>query len=116
MTSSQQTAFVASIKHQTVNEIACDASPDIILREGNKGKRHGMMHTHLHCKQQEMKVVDDEVSMRDLRTKITGQNHGGYPRCSASLRSQCICTGIGQRENKKQNACRRRGWYLREEC
>jgi hypothetical protein len=63
MNSNQQIASVASIKHQMVNEISCDASPDIIPREGNKGKRHGMMHTHPHCKQQEMKVVDDEVSM-----------------------------------------------------
>jgi hypothetical protein len=46
-----------------VNEISCDASPDIIPRKGNKGKRHGMMHTHLHCKQQEMTVVDDEVGL-----------------------------------------------------
>jgi hypothetical protein len=58
MNSKQQSAFVASIKHQTVNEISCHANPDIIPREGNKGRRHGMMHTHLHCKQQEMKVVD----------------------------------------------------------
>jgi hypothetical protein len=53
MNSSQQTASVASIKHQMVNEISCDANPDIVPREGNKGRRHGMMHTHLHRKQRD---------------------------------------------------------------
>jgi hypothetical protein len=73
MNSSQQNAFVASIKHHTVNEISCHANPDIIPREGNKGRRHGMMHTHLHCKQRETTVVDNEVQltrqMEGIRTR-----------------------------------------------
>jgi hypothetical protein len=95
MTSSQQIAFAASIKHQKVNEISCDANPDIVPHEGNKGRRHGMMHTHLHCKQQEMKVVDDEFSLREIQEK-----------------NRCIRSGIGHREMEKQNSCRVSGWYL----
>jgi alpha-D-ribose 1-methylphosphonate 5-triphosphate synthase subunit PhnI len=102
MTSSQRTALVASIKHQTVKEISCDANPDIIPRQGNKDRGHGMMHTHLHCKQQVMKVVDDQISMREFLEQIIGD----------ASDVQHVLTAIGQREMESQNACRWRGRYL----
>jgi hypothetical protein len=72
--SNQQSASVASIKHQTVNEISCDARPDKVSPERPKGRCHGMMHTHLHCKQQEMKVVEDEVRVTSKEGKKRGIN------------------------------------------
>jgi hypothetical protein len=59
-----------------VNEISSDARPDEIPREGNKGKRDGMLHTRLRRKQRKTKVVDDEIG-------VNGQGEGKR-RCTGN--------------------------------
>jgi hypothetical protein len=82
-----------------VNEISCDANSDIIPREGNKGRRHGIMHTHPHCKQQGMKVVGDEVRMRE----VEGKNHRAAEHV---LNPSVSRKGKGKKKNNM------REWYL----
>jgi hypothetical protein len=55
-----------------VNEISCNACPDKASLERPKGKRHGMMHTHLRCKQREMKVVDAKIRLIKRGRKTAG--------------------------------------------
>jgi hypothetical protein len=105
-----------------VNEISSDARSDEIPREGNKGKRDGMLHTRLLRKQRKMQVVDDEIGLNgqgggkrgidiQLATAETALSFHHYiPARNRTKNKQAVLSYMGKNITKNENPHEPTSW------